>query len=93
MRVDFKSVSEAIASAAAISEETAAGAEEMSAAAEEVSASAQTVGAAIQEQRSQIEEVAKSSVRLHQLAQDLSEVTGKFAIDQSSSKNNVRLAA
>ncbi len=93
MRVDFKSVSEAIASAAAISEETAAGAEEMSAAAEEVSASAQTVGAAIQEQRSQIEEVAKSSVRLHQLAQDLSEVTSKFAIDQSSSKNNVRLAA
>lgn len=78
---EFKQVSEAIASAAAISEETAAGAEEMSASAQEVSASAQTVSAAVQQQRAQIDEVAASAERLNGLAVELKDSVSRFKVE------------
>ncbi len=76
-------VSDAIASAAAISEETAAGAEEMSASTEEVSASAQTVSAAVEEQTAQIEEVSASAQHLRRLAEDLNTVVAQFKVEES----------
>ncbi len=81
MKGEFRQVSEAISSAAAISEETAAGAEQMSAAAQEVSASAQTVSAAVQQQKTQIEEVADSAERLSQLAFSLKESVDRFEVE------------
>lgn len=82
IKTEFRQVSEAIASAAAISQETAAGAEEMSAAAQEVSASAQTVSAAVQQQKAQIDEVAASAERLNGLALELKESVGRFVLEE-----------
>lgn len=84
MKGEFKQVSEAIASAAAISEETAAGAEEMSAAAQEVSASAQTVSAAVQQQRVQIDEVSASAEKLNGYATELKDSVSRFRIEEGS---------
>jgi methyl-accepting chemotaxis protein len=83
IKTEFRQVSEAIASAAAVSQETAAGAEEMSAAAQEVSASAQTVAAAVQQQKAQIDEVAASAERLNGLALELKESVGRFVLEDS----------
>lgn len=85
-------VTDAIASAAAISEETAAGAEEMSASTEEVSASAQTVSAAVEEQTAQIEEVSASAQHLRRLAEDLNCVVAQFKVDDSQAVK-LRIAA
>lgn len=87
-----KIVSESIASAAAISEETAAGAEEMSATTEEVSASAQTVSAAVEEQTAQIEEVSASAQHLRRLADDLNSVVAQFKVEEGQSLK-LRVAA
>lgn len=83
IKTEFKQVSEAIASAAAISQETAAGAQEMSASAEEVSASAQTVSAAVQQQKAQIDEVAASAERLNSLALELKKSVGRFVLEEN----------
>lgn len=93
MKGEFRQVSEAIASAAAISQETAAGAEEMSASAEEVSASAQTVSAAVQQQRAQIDEVASSAEKLNELALELKTSVSRFVIDGGDQGRTSKKAA
>jgi methyl-accepting chemotaxis protein len=99
MKAEFRKVSEAIAAAAAISEETAAGAEEMSASSEEVSASAQTVSAAVEEQTAQIEEVSASSEKLSAIAQELKGLASSFKVSDlgdevrsRSAKSHLRAA-
>ena len=88
-------VSESIANAAAISQQTAAGAEEMSASAEEVAASTQTVTAAIEEQTAQIEEVSSSAQHLNSLAEALNKAVAKFKIDREEevTDNTIKLMA
>lgn len=92
MGVGAKVVTEAISSAAAISEETAAGAEEMSASTEEVSASAQSVSASVQQQTAQIEEVAASAQSLSNLAEELNGVAAQFKVDQRTG-SHLKIAA
>lgn len=78
MKEEFVQVSDAIASAGAVSQQTAAGAQQMSASALEVSASAQVVAAAVEEQKSQIQEVSGSALVLSQLADDLKGLVQQF---------------
>lgn len=77
-------VSSAIASVAAVSEETAAGAEEMSASAEEVSAATQNVSAAVEEQTASIEEVSAAASELSSMAARLQTLVVQFKLSEEA---------
>lgn len=81
MLINSDRVSSAIATVAAISEETAAGAEEMSASAEEVAANAQSVASLVEEQTASVEEVSASVNQLRDMAARLQELVSRFKVE------------
>jgi methyl-accepting chemotaxis protein len=94
MVVGAKTVSGAISSVAAISEQTAAGAQELSASNQEVFASAEQVSAAVQEQSASVEEVSAMAQSLSATADELNKLVVQFKIENASSTpGHLRIAA
>ncbi len=75
-------VTVAIASVAAVSEETAGGAQEVVASAGQVAASAQNVSGAVEEQTASIQEVNASSQELRHMANNLKELVAQFTLER-----------
>ncbi len=83
-----RTVVEAIANVASVSEETAAGAEEMSASAEEAAAATEQASAAVQEQVASITEVSRMSADLKATAQSLESLISRFKLERSEPTRN-----
>lgn len=90
-------VSSAIASVAAVSEQTAAGAQEMSATSQQVASSTQNVSAAVEEQSASVEEVTASASELQRMSEQLQALVSQFrliaeiSIETPSSSGPLRL--
>ncbi|MBX3119726.1 MAG: methyl-accepting chemotaxis protein [Fimbriimonadaceae bacterium] len=91
--LNTRTVVEAIANVASVSEETAAGAEQMSAAAEETAAATEEASAAIQQQVAAIADVSRMSEDLRNTAQKLQDIVAKFKVEPSSNPVEVKQAA